>query len=231
MDVAPSREEQLALDAPSETLHQSPKTTRSETGTRSTKTSSADDLSGRVSAGDLPFSRRLLRSATRAFFPVLSNGTPTTTPTGSDDDGKPPIRLRRTSSYYVFASEGASRRASFALAPCGVSGVSGVDEAGADDAASALVKEQRARRRREELTRFRRRVADSGKLLASALAGLLAGVALWAMTTATAQLTALKFDATRDLLARAGKATGNNGGSPAALRNGASRPSASEMAI
>lgn len=217
MDVAPSREEQLALDAPSETLHQSPKTTRSETGTRSTKTSSADDLSGRVSAGDLPFSRRLLRSATRAFFPVLSNGTPTTTPTGSDDDGKPPIRLRRTSSYYVFAAEGASRRASFALAPCGVSGVSGVDEAGADDAASALVKEQRARRRREELTRFRRRVADSGKLLASALAGLLAGVALWAMTTATAQLTALKFDATRDLLARAGKATGNNDGSPTAL--------------
>ena len=219
MDVAPEdAEEQLALDAPSETLYQkqSPKTReKSETGTRSTKTSSADDLSGRVSAGDLPFSRRLLRSATRAFFPT--HGTPTTTPTGSDDDGKPPIRLRRTSSYYVFAAEGASRRASFALAPCGVSGVSGVDEAGADDAASALVKEQRARRRREELTRFRRRVADSGKLLASALAGLLAGVALWAMTTATAQLTALKFDATRDLLARAGKATGNNDGSPTAL--------------
>ena len=186
-----------------------------------TKTSSADDLSGRVSAGDLPFSRRLLRSATRAFFPAIaragSYGTPSTTPTGSDDDGKPPIRLRRTSSYYVFAAEGASRRASFALAPCGVSGVSGVDEAGADDAASALVKEQRARRRREELTRFRRRAADSGKLLASALAGLFAGVALWAMTTATAQLTALKFDATRDLLARAGKATGTDGSSPAAL--------------
>ena len=219
LDVAPSRDD-AALDAPSETL-QSPKTPRSETGTRWTKTSSADDLSGRVSAGDLPFSRRLLRSATRAFFPANaragSNGTPSTTPTGSDDDGKPPIRLRRTSSYYVFAAEGASRRASFALAPCGVSGVSGVDEAGADDAASALVKEQRARRRREELTRFRRRVADSGKLLASALAGLFAGVALWAMTTATAQLTALKFDATRDLLARAGKATGTGGSSPAAL--------------
>ena len=218
-DVAPSRDD-AALDAPSETL-QSPKTPRSEIGTRSTKTSSADDLSGRVSAGDLPFSRRLLRSATRAFFPANaragSNGTPSATPTGSDDDGKPPIRLRRTSSYYVFAAEGASRRASFALAPCGVSGVSGVDEAGADDAASALVKEQRARRRREELTRFRRRVADSGKLLASALAGLFAGVALWAMTTATAQLTALKFDATRDLLARAGKATGTDGSSPAAL--------------
>ena len=40
---------------------------------------------------------------------------------------------------------------------------------------------------------------------------------LWAMTTATAQLTALKFDATRALLARAGKATGTNGGSPTAL--------------
>lgn len=221
MGVAPSREDAAREDAPSETL-QSPKTLQSpETGTGSTKTSSADDLSGRVSAGDLPFSRRLLRSATRAFFPANaragSHGTPTATPTGSDDDGKPPIRLRRTSSYYVFAAEGASRRASFALAPCGVSGVSGVDEAGADDAASVLVKEQRARRRREELTRFRRRVADSGKLLASALAGLLAGVALWAMTTATAQLTALKFDATRALLARAGKATGTNGGSPTAL--------------
>ena len=159
----------------------------------------------------LPLSRRLLRSATRAFFAGgekhgrAGERARSATPPGSDDDaGGPPIRLRRTSSYYVFAAEGASRRASFALAPCGVSGGTGVDET--DDAASALVKEQRAQRRREELTRFRRRVADSGKLLASALAGLMAGVALWAMTTATAQLTAAKFEATRDLLLRVANA-------------------------
>ena len=167
---------------------------------------------------DTTFSRRLIRSATRAFFaggerPKRAGEIPSAAaPPGqssSDDDGVPPIRLRRTSSYYVFAAEGASRRASFALAPCGVGGVSGVDEAGeAGDAASALAREQRARRRREELTRFRRRVADSGKLLASALAGLLAGVVLWAMTTATAQLTAAKFAATSALLERAGKNRG-----------------------
>ena len=183
-------------------------------------TTRPDDPSARGGLGfnsDVTFSRRLLRSATRALFPA-SAGSASSTPQTSDDDGKPPIRLRRTSSYYVFAAEGASRRASFALSPCGVAGA-GVDESREDDATGAFVKEQRARRRREELTRFRRRVADSGKLLASALAGVLAGIALWAMTTATAQLTAAKFDATRDLLAkaaRAGKDGSTSGGLVAA---------------
>ena len=203
-----------AVPTPPSDATTSPEFTKNKKQKRTTRPDDPSARGGLGGASDATFSRRLLRSATRAFFPA-SAGSSSSTPQTSDDDGKPPIRLRRTSSYYVFAAEGASRRASFALSPCGVAGA-GVDESREDDATSALVKEQRARRRREELTRFRRRVADSGKLLASALAGVLAGVALWAMTTATAQLTAAKFDATRDLLSKAAK-TGKDGGVPGGL--------------
>ena len=49
-------------------------------------------------------------------------------------------------------------------------------------------------------SRFAPRAASFGKLCATLLAGVLAGLVLWAMTTVTAELTARKFDATRNLL-------------------------------
>jgi H+/Cl- antiporter ClcA len=143
------------------------------------------------------FSRRLQRFATlgRAFFP---SSTPP-----SDDDGKPPIRLRRTSSYYGFANDRrhdwSPKKETNFTNPCGAFTNKKHDatECGEDD----FLRERRVlARRRDELATFRGRVAGSGKLIASALAGLLAGVVLWAMTTVTAQLTALKFDYTKTLL-------------------------------
>lgn len=144
------------------------------------------------------FSRRLKRMATRAFFPSssVSDGMSKQ----SDEDGKRPIRLRRTSSYYVYShgdgnTRGSYHRALSFASPCGA-----FDKSEKENCADDSVREQRARKRREELASFRRRVADSGKLIASTMAGLFAGIVLWAMTTVTAQLTALKFDYTKKLL-------------------------------
>ena len=64
----------------------------------------------------------------------------------------------------------------------------------------ASTREERERARRVELARYRGRCAAAGKLAVTTLAGTLAGVVLWAMTTVTAQLTMAKFDATRALL-------------------------------
>ena len=71
---------------------------------------------------------------------------------------------------------------------------------GRDDPDPEATWEERARRRRNELVAFRLRAASFGKLCATLLAGVLAGLVLWAMTTVTAELTARKFDATRNLL-------------------------------
>jgi chloride channel 7 len=164
-----------------------------------TLTSSAETAVG--------FSRRLLRSATRALFPSGGRSIERRSPSVSDDDGKPPIRLRRTPSYYVFAGEGASRGTSFASStPRGR-----FAGARSNDPEDDSFQDRLAARRKDELATFRRRVADSGKLLASVLAGLFAGVVLWAMTTVTAHLTQMKFDATRDLLSRVVRDEGRHG--------------------
>lgn len=67
------------------------------------------------------------------------------------------------------------------------------------------VEKRRARdeamlKRRIELISFRMRVAGFGKLSVTLLAGGLAGITLWAMTTVTAQLTNAKFDSVRRLI-------------------------------
>jgi chloride channel 7 len=63
------------------------------------------------------------------------------------------------------------------------------------------------RKRRNELITYRLRVAGFGKLCVTLLAGVLAGVVMWAMTTVTAKLTQLKFDKTRALLSSEDVAT------------------------
>ena len=103
----------------------------------------------------------------------------------------PTIRLRRTSSYYVAGGAcGGDRGGSGFGGSFG--GFAGVDGEG--------TREERERARRNELARYRGRCAAAGKLAVTTLAGTLAGVVLWAMTTVTAQLTMAKFDATRALL-------------------------------
>ena len=102
----------------------------------------------------------------------------------------PTIRLRRTSSYYVAGGACGGDRGGSGFGSFG--GFSG--------AGDASTREERERARRNELARYRGRCAAAGKLAATTLAGTLAGVVLWAMTTVTAQLTMAKFDATRALL-------------------------------
>ena len=116
---------------------------------------------------------------------------------------KPPIRLRRTSSYYVGGGDSyrcgdSYRGGAKRLSACDAGGCA--SSADRDDPDPEATREERARRRRNELVAFRLRVASFGKLCATLLAGLLAGVVLWAMTTVTAELTNRKFDATRNLL-------------------------------
>ena len=100
----------------------------------------------------------------------------------------PTIRLRRTSSYYVAGGVCGSERPS----------IFGGSVFGANGERAS--REEREQRRRNELVRYRQRCAALGKLAVTTLAGTLAGMVLWAMTTVTAQLTKAKFDATRALL-------------------------------
>jgi chloride channel 7 len=123
-----------------------------------------------------------------------SKHSPTQNPLPAD---VPVIRLRRTSSYFVAdGSTGASSKLSSSI--CGCDGL---------DGGGGVSTEDIMRKRRNELITYRLRVAGFGKLCVTLLAGVLAGVVMWAMTTVTAKLTQLKFDKTRALLSSEDVAT------------------------
>ena len=69
-----------------------------------------------------------------------------------------------------------------------------------DGPESKRAREELRQKRRIELIAFRMRAAGFGKLSVTLLAGILAGLTLWAMTTFTAELTTLKFDMTRKMI-------------------------------
>ena len=76
--------------------------------------------------------------------------------------------------------------------------MTGTDSGDVDDGPeSKRIREELRQKRRIELIMYRMRVAGFGKMSATLLAGILAGLTLWAMTTFTAELTTLKFDMTR----------------------------------
>ena len=141
-----------------------------------------------VERGGSPPPRDSERSSARSFS--IAAGFPS----------KPPIRLRRTSSYYVGGGDSYRVGDSYRGAAKRLSAGGCASSADRDDPDPEATREERARRRRNELVAFRLRAASFGKLCATLLAGVLAGLVLWAMTTVTAELTARKFDATRNLL-------------------------------
>ena len=101
----------------------------------------------------------------------------------ADADTAPPIRIRRTVSYYV-GEKLNSARTSVANA----------------DPTSKLMRAADVRKRKIEVIIWQTRVANIGKLFITILAGLLAGIVLWAMTIFTAQMTMEKFDTVREMI-------------------------------
>ena len=169
-----------------------------------------------------PVKKSLVRSASRsaASFMGMGNffkdqdvssrgGTGRSTPENSSRNGSrrasrvdgnerettPPIRIRRTSSYYV------KEKTSSKTGGGGDGSSSGNANGGPDGGEfDGEVTEDMIKKRKIELIKFRMRAAAFVKLSVTLLSGLMAGFTLWAMTTFTAELTGIKFNSVRKII-------------------------------